>query len=95
MPLSATQRAMSARLAAHERWARVPDRQAATAPGRLAADDRFLRQARELHPNGDEDLVRKAADNLRSAHAIRAARTRWDSRTQRQEGSEGAGDAAE
>ena len=76
--MTPTARSTAARLAAHERWARVTDRSAATAPGRAAADDRFLRQARELHPDGDDELIRKAAENLRSAHAIRAARARWD-----------------
>ena len=71
-------RATLARLAAHERWARVPDRAAATAPARQAAEDRFLRLAAELHPGADAGLIRKAAENLRSAHAIRAARARWN-----------------
>jgi len=77
MSLYTSDRATAARYAAHYRWARIRDRAAATAPARAAAADRFIRQARELHPDGDEDLVRKAADNLRSAHAIRAARARW------------------
>jgi hypothetical protein len=87
---SLTDRSTLARLAAHVRWSREPDRAAATAPGLQAAADRFLRQARELHPDGDEELIRKAAENLRSAHAIRAARARWD--RQRRPSSE-AGDA--
>ena len=71
-------RATLARLAAHERWARVADRAAATAPARQAAEDRFLRLAAELHPGADDGLICKAAENLRLAHAIRAARARWN-----------------
>lgn len=66
-----------ARLAAHERWARVGDRTAATAAARKAADDRFIAQARRLHPGLAELEIRRRAENLRSAHAIRAARARW------------------
>ncbi len=73
----ARDRALRARLAAHERWARVPDRQAATAAARAAAADRFIVEARRLHPGLSEDEILKRAANLRSAHAIRAARARW------------------
>ena len=75
--LRALDRATLARLAAHERWARVRDRSAATAPARAAADARFMAEARRLHPGlGDEEIL-KYARNLRSAHAVRAARARW------------------
>jgi hypothetical protein len=73
----AVNRTLLARLAAHERWARVSDRSAATAAARSAADDRFIAEARRLHPSLSEDEVRKRARNLRSAHALRAARARW------------------
>jgi hypothetical protein len=76
-------RATLARLAAHERWARVRDRSAATAAARRAADDRFFVEARRLHPGVSEEEIIKRARNLRSAHAIRAARTRWSSTTRR------------
>jgi hypothetical protein len=75
--LRVTERATLARLAAHERWARVRDRSAATAPARAAADDRFIAEARRFHPGLAEDEILKRARNLRSAHAIRAARARW------------------
>ncbi len=68
---------MLARLAAHERWARVRDRSTATAPARAAADDRFIAEARRFHPVLAEEEVLKRARNLRSAHAVRAARARW------------------
>jgi hypothetical protein len=70
-------RATMARLAAHERWARVRDRTAATAPARAAAYRRFVAQASRLHPGLPEDEILKRAASLRSAHAIRAARARW------------------
>lgn len=70
-------RATLARLAAHERWGRVRDRSAATAPARRAADDRFMSEARRIHPGLAEEELQKRARNLRSAHAIRAARARW------------------
>ena len=70
-------RSTRARLAAHERWAREPDRTAATEPARRAQEERFLAAARVLHPHGDEATIAKAAANLRSAAAIRAARARW------------------
>lgn len=78
MPLSvSSDRSTIASIAAHDRWARVGDRTAATAAARAAAEDRFVRQARELHPDGSEELIHKAAENLRQAHARRAARARW------------------
>ena len=78
-------RATLARLAAHERWARVPDRTSATKAARAAADDRFIAEARRIHPGlSEEDLVKRAR-NLRSAHAIRAAMARWH-RTNPREG---------
>lgn len=70
-------RATLARLAAHERWAHVRDRGAATAAARRAADDRFVAEARRIHPDLPEEEILKRAGNLRSAHAIRAARARW------------------
>jgi hypothetical protein len=70
-------RASLARLAAHERWARVRDRSAATAAARAAADDRFIVEARRFHPGLADEEILKRARNLRSAHAVRAARARW------------------
>jgi len=72
-----TDRSLRARIAAHERWAREPDRSAATAAARQANADRYVKAAQALHPNlsGEELLVRAA--NLRSADAARMARARW------------------
>ena len=52
------------RLMAQERWARVEDRSAATAPGRAAFEQRFLDEA-------DGDPVRAAS--LRKAYYTRLA----------------------
>ena len=66
-----------ARIAAHERWAREPDRSAATAPARQANADRYLNAVRVLNPNlSDEELAVRAV-NLRSADMTRLARARW------------------
>lgn len=42
MPLTSTERSIRAQMAAHARWAREPDRLAATAPGRRAAFEKLL-----------------------------------------------------
>jgi hypothetical protein len=75
--LTISDRSTRARLAAHERWAREPDRTAATEPARQAIEDRFHAAAWALHPNGDPEKIARAVENLRSAAAIRAARARW------------------
>jgi len=76
--LASTERSLRAKIAAHERWAREPDRSAATAPARQANDDRYLNAARALHPNLSEGDVRVRATNLRSADYTRMARARWN-----------------
>jgi hypothetical protein len=73
----ASDRSLIARIAAHERWAREPDRTAATAAARQANDDRYLRAARALHPDLSEEEIAVRAANLRSADAARMARARW------------------
>lgn len=64
------ERAMIARLAAYERWARCEDPSAATAPARAAARkaavDRFERQV-------DPDLTLPPAERARRAARARAA----------------------
>lgn len=83
---TALDRATLARLAAHERWARVRDRTAATAAARAAAGDRFVLEARRIHAGLPDDEILKRAQNLRSAHAIRTARVRWHGPTPRPRG---------
>jgi hypothetical protein len=70
-------RSLIASIAAHERWAREPDRSAATARARQANADRYLSAARALHPTLSEGELRIRAANLRSADATRMARARW------------------
>jgi hypothetical protein len=61
------------RIAALERWARTPDRTAATAPARAALDARF---AAEVDPDGTLDPAERAkrVSMLRRAHFARLAR---------------------
>lgn len=84
--MSISERSLRAKIAAHERWAREPDRRAATAPARHANDDRYLNAARALHPTLSDDELHIRAANLRSADMTRMARARWDRKA--------AGDAA-
>ena len=73
--MTPAQRKDRARLAAHRRWANCPDRTAATAKARQAANDRFETQVdpdRTLEP---AERARRA-DHARKAHmaAVRLAR---------------------
>jgi len=65
-------RALIARIAASERWARTGDRVAATAPARAALADRW---EREVDPTGALDPAERAlrAAHLRRAHMQRLA----------------------
>jgi len=65
------ERTLRARLAAHSQWANELDPTARTAKARKAADDRFVRQARELHPEATEEQIARAAEHLRKAHFTR------------------------
>ncbi|HSC28949.1 MAG TPA: hypothetical protein VLD67_16860 [Vicinamibacterales bacterium] len=66
--MNAEERKLRAQLGAEMSWAKTPDRTARTAPGSRAAEARFERQARELHPDADDEFIAKAAENLRRAH---------------------------
>lgn len=63
-------RALIAKLAAHTRWAREPDRVAATSAARKAFADRF---EREVDPDGKLDPVERArrAESARKAYYAR------------------------
>jgi len=64
--MTSTQRCLTAQIAAHARWARTPDRTAATAPARAAFDARFEREV-------DPDRVLPAPERARrAAHARKA-----------------------
>lgn len=63
------------RLAAHTRWAGLDaaGRKAATAAARRAAEDRWLRLAREQHPAASDAELTRIADSLKAAHFARMA----------------------
>jgi hypothetical protein len=65
-------RSLRARVAIHTRWAKEPDRTAATAPARKAFQDRF---EREVDPEGILDPVERAkrAENAKTAFYVRIA----------------------
>lgn len=72
---------MQMRIASYKSWANTKDRSARTAAARQASHhDRFIRQAREMHPDATEEQVAAAAEALKSAHyqelALRSAATR-------------------
>ncbi|MFC9765609.1 hypothetical protein [Rhodococcus jostii] len=74
-----TERTLIARLAAHESWARTPNRSARTAPARRALMERF---EREVDPNGELSPQERAhrAEHARKAYftrlALKSARSR-------------------
>ena len=55
------------------KWANVEDRSAATAPGRKAFRDRFVREARERFGDLPDDELAIRAEHLRKAHYLRMA----------------------
>ncbi|MFF6925802.1 hypothetical protein [Streptomyces californicus] len=67
------QRSLRARLAVQTSWANTLDPTSRTAKARAAADGRFERQARELHPDATDEQIARAAGHLRSAHFSRMA----------------------
>lgn len=70
--LTPEQRSLRARVAAHEKWARTPDRTAATAPARKAAADRWERQ---VDPEGTlpPDVRARLADSAKRAYFAKLA----------------------
>jgi hypothetical protein len=77
--LTPEQRSLRARIAAHTRWSREPDRDAATKAGRQAFLDRF---EAEVDPEGRLDPAERAtrAENARRAYfsklALQSSRAR-------------------
>lgn len=62
-------RSASARVAAHESWARTADRTSRTAAARAGLHARFEREARErLGPGATDRQVADAAESARRAH---------------------------
>lgn len=72
MALTPNELRLNASAAAHESWARTPDRSARTANARKAALDRF---EREVDPDGVLDPVERArrAEHARKAYFTRLA----------------------
>jgi hypothetical protein len=64
-----------ARVAAHESWARTPDRAARTSAARAGLAARFEREARErLGPDASDRQIADAADSAKKAYYQRLAR---------------------
>ncbi len=61
----------AARIAAHESWARTPDRAARTSPARAGLDAKFEREARERFPGATARQIAEAAEAARKAHYAR------------------------
>jgi len=66
-------RALRASLAAHTSWANTLDPASRTAKARAAANGRFEKQARELHPDASDEQIARVAEHLKSAHFKRLA----------------------
>lgn len=64
-------RTLRARLAAHTSWAKTTDPASRTAKARAAAEQRWTKAARELHPDGSDELIARTAEHLRKAHYAR------------------------
>ena len=72
--LSPPERRIRASIAANERWARTPDRAAATAAAREARWEKYLATAAELAPAGaDHADIAARAEHLRQADMKRMA----------------------
>lgn len=78
-------RALRASLAAHASWANTLDPASRTAKARAAANGRFEREAREMHPGATDEQIARVAGHLRSAHfkrlALASARARRAKKT--------------
>jgi hypothetical protein len=61
-------RTMRARLGAHASWANTLDPASRTAKARAAANGRFEKQARELHPDATDEQIARVAEHLRKKH---------------------------
>jgi hypothetical protein len=70
IPLTPAQRSQRARIAAHTRWAREPDRLAATAPGRRAAFEKLLDEVDPERKLSEAERL-KRAKSAQQAHMAR------------------------
>ncbi len=72
--MTPAERRLRAQIAAEVSWANTEDRARRTSAAREAANARFERQARELHPEGSVELIAKVAAALSKAHIARMTR---------------------
>lgn len=84
MPTTPVERSLRGQIAAHESWARTPDRSARTANARRAMLDKF---EREVDPDQSLTPVERAkrAENARKAHFQRLALKSAQARRRRSE----------
>ncbi|MFE0329026.1 hypothetical protein ACFW08_20035 [Streptomyces sp. NPDC058960] len=66
-------RSLRASLAAHTSWANTLDPSSRTAKARAAANGRFEREARQLHPDATDEQIARVAEHLKKAHFKRLA----------------------
>ncbi|WP_222267407.1 hypothetical protein [Modestobacter marinus] len=92
MSCPSSDRALIARLAAHESWAKAANRSARTAPARAALVSKF---EREVDPNGVLPPAERArrAEHARKAHFTRLALRSAQARRKVAEESRGTGSA--
>lgn len=69
--LSPTERSLRAQIAAHDSWARTPDRAARTAKARQALEDKFLAEA-----GGDAQRAASLRKAFYARLALKSARAR-------------------
>lgn len=62
------ERTMRAQLGAHAMWANTLDPASRTAKARSAANGRFEKKAREMHPDATDEQIARVAEHLRKAH---------------------------
>ena len=78
-------RSLRASLAAHTSWANTVDPASRTAKARAAANGRFEKEARELHPTATDEQIARVAEHLRKAYfqrlALASAKARRAKRT--------------
>lgn len=88
--MNTNERSMRMRYAAHKSWANTTDRAARTAAARRASHHtRFIREARDLHPDATDEQIEQIAASLKSAHysalALKSAQARRIARELRED----------
>lgn len=69
--MTPVERRLRAQIAVETSWANTKNRPARTRAARESAEARFVKQAREMHPDGSDELIAAVAGALRSAHYAR------------------------